>query len=198
MSREPVTPTIPRTAMVLAAGLGTRMRPLTDDWPKPLIEEDGKALIDHVLDELARSGVERAVVNCHYKADKLEAHLTARTTGPAVTLSDEREGLLDSGGGVKKALPLLGEGPFLVVNGDCLWRDGPVRAVDRLAAAWDPERMDALLLMVPLNAIFVGLKWELSIELVFVIILLSVMYVLLHRLEIPHSWPAIVMMMAAC
>lgn len=137
------------TAMVLAAGLGTRMRPLTDDRPKALVEVGGKALIDHVLDRLAAAGVGRAVVNVHYFADRLEAHLRPRTA-PAVVISDEREQLLETGGGLKKARPLLGEAPVLVANIDSVWTEPSVPAVERLAAAWDPGVMDALLLVVPL------------------------------------------------
>lgn len=135
--------------MVLAAGLGTRMRPLTDDRPKALVEVGGKALIDHVLDRLAAAGVGRAVVNVHYFADRLEAHLRPRTA-PAVVISDEREQLLETGGGLKKARPLLGEAPVLVANIDSVWTEPSVPAVERLAAAWDPGVMDALLLVVPL------------------------------------------------
>ena len=138
------------TAMVLAAGLGTRMRPLTDDRPKALVEVAGRALIDHVLDRLAAAGVERAVVNVHYFADRLEAHLKGRTA-PAVTISDERAELLETGGGLKKARPLLGEAPVLAANIDSVWTEPGVPAVERLVAGWDPAVMDALLLVVPLE-----------------------------------------------
>jgi MurNAc alpha-1-phosphate uridylyltransferase len=137
------------TAMVLAAGLGTRMRPLTDDRPKALVEVAGRALIDHVLDRLAAGGVSRAVVNVHYFADRLEAHLKGRA-GPAIVISDERAELLETGGGLKKARPLLGEAPVLVANIDSVWSEPSTPALARLLAAWDPERMDALLLVVPL------------------------------------------------
>ena len=139
----------PNTAMVLAAGLGVRMRPLSDAYPKPLVPLDGKPLIDHVLDRLAAAGVEKAVVNVHYMADRIEAHLTSRTS-PAVEISDERELLLDTGGGVARALGSLGEAPFFVINADILWSDGPGgAALARLAADFDAELMDALLLLVP-------------------------------------------------
>jgi MurNAc alpha-1-phosphate uridylyltransferase len=138
------------TAMVLAAGLGTRMRPLTDDRPKALVEVAGKALVDHVLDRLAEGGVARAVVNVHYFADRLEAHLKPRTA-PAVTISDERAALLETGGGLKKARPLLGEAPVLVANIDSVWTEPGMPAVRRLLEAWDGARMDALLLVVPLE-----------------------------------------------
>ncbi len=141
-----MTAKMPRRAMVLAAGLGTRMRPITETIPKPMVRVGGMTLIDHVLGPLARAGVERAVVNVHHLADKLEAHLAARTA-PQIVISDERERLLDSGGGVKKALPLLGDEPFFVLNADTFWLDGPSPNLPRLAAAWDPEKMDILLLL---------------------------------------------------
>ena len=108
----------PKTAMVLAAGLGTRMRPLTNDRPKALVEVGGRALIDHVLDRLADAGVETAVVNVHWFADRLESHLAARDRGPAIVISDERETLLETGGGLKNAAPLLGGDPVFVANID--------------------------------------------------------------------------------
>jgi len=114
---------IPLRAMVLAAGLGTRMRPLTDSTPKPLVSVDGKALIDHVLDRLAAAGVETAVVNVHYLADQIERHLAGRRT-PKIVISDERGELLDTGGGVVKALPRLGSAPFFHLNSDTIWIDG--------------------------------------------------------------------------
>jgi MurNAc alpha-1-phosphate uridylyltransferase len=138
------------TAMVLAAGLGTRMRPLTDDRSKALVEVGGRALIDHVLDRLAAGGIGRAVVNVHYFADRLEDHLASRTR-PAVAISDERGELLETGGGLKKARPLLGEAPVLVANIDSVWTEPGAPAVERLLRAWDPARMDALLLVVPLD-----------------------------------------------
>jgi MurNAc alpha-1-phosphate uridylyltransferase len=138
----------PRNAMVLAAGLGVRMRPLTDNKPKPLVEVVGKALIDHVLDKLADAGVERAVVNVHYLAEQLERHLAARRR-PRIVISDERSLLLGTGGGVVKALPLLGNAPFFHINSDTIWIDSGTPNLTRLAAAFDPAAMDALLLLAP-------------------------------------------------
>jgi MurNAc alpha-1-phosphate uridylyltransferase len=137
---------IPRHALVLAAGLGTRMRPLTDHRPKPLIEVAGTPLIDHVLDRLAEVGVERAVVNVHYQADLIEQHLRSREH-PQVLISDERDALLDTGGGAARALPLLGDAPFLLLNSDTLWVEAVKPNLARLAGAFDPIRMDALLLV---------------------------------------------------
>lgn len=147
--------TVPRTAMVMAAGLGKRMRPLTATRPKPLVEVAGKPLIDHVFDRLRAGGVERAVVNVHYLADALEAHLRHRVRGIDVVVSDERAQLMETGGGIVHARALIGaqtndEAPFLVVNSDNLWVDGPSDAIRMLAARWDDAVMDALLLMVPL------------------------------------------------
>jgi MurNAc alpha-1-phosphate uridylyltransferase len=136
------------TAMVLAAGLGKRMRPLTASQPKPLIRVSGKALIDYSLDGLAQAGVAKAVVNVHYLADALEAHLAARKRPPAITISDEREQLLETGGGMVKAAPLLPD-PFFCLNSDNIWLDGPRDVFHELSARWEPERMDALLLVVP-------------------------------------------------
>ncbi|MBM3517836.1 MAG: nucleotidyltransferase family protein [Alphaproteobacteria bacterium] len=132
--------------MVLAAGLGTRLRPLTDHRPKPLVQIAGTAMIDHVLDRLAAAGVRRAVVNLHYRGDLLRAHLSGRRE-PAVVFSDETDALLETGGGVKQALSLLGPAPFFAINGDVFWLDGVVPALTRLARAFDPERTDALLLV---------------------------------------------------
>jgi N-acetyl-alpha-D-muramate 1-phosphate uridylyltransferase len=140
--------TTPRTAMVLAAGLGTRMRPLTDSKPKPLVQVAGKALIDHVLDKLAAAGVKTAVVNVHYLADQIERHLAKRKK-PKIVISDERGLLLDTGGGVAKALPLLGDTPFFHVNSDTLWLDGETPNLTRLAQSFDAAKMDALLLLAP-------------------------------------------------
>jgi len=146
---QPAAP-VPKTAMVMAAGLGKRMRPLTVSRPKPLIEVAGKPLIDHVFDRLAAAGVERAVVNVHYLADQLEAHLRARVKGIELAISDERKQLLETGGGLVQARDLLGDQPFLCVNSDNLWVDGPTDAIRLLASQWDDARMDALLLLVPL------------------------------------------------
>ena len=140
----------PKTAMVLAAGLGTRMRPLTDDRPKAMVEVGGKALICHVLDRLADAGAQEAVVNVHYYADLLERHLADRAH-PRVIISDERDLLLETGGGLKKARPLLGDQPIWAANIDSVWIEDAVPALNKLAAAWDPERMDACLLLAPLD-----------------------------------------------
>jgi N-acetyl-alpha-D-muramate 1-phosphate uridylyltransferase len=139
---------VPDRAMVLAAGLGTRMRAFNGQAPKPLVRVGGKALIDHVLDRLADSGVERAVVNVHHLADQIENHLRGRQR-PRIIISDERQGLLGTGGGVVKALAWLGAAPFFHVNSDTIWIDGVRPNLGRLAAAFDPDRMDALLLLAP-------------------------------------------------
>ncbi|MGE5162874.1 MAG: nucleotidyltransferase family protein [Sphingobacteriales bacterium] len=138
----------PRCAMVLAAGLGTRMRPLTDTMPKPLVKVAGKPLIDHVLDRLAEAGVEKAVVNVYHFADQVSQHL-ARRTLPRIVISDERGLLLGTGGGVRKALPELGDAPFFHINSDTIWIDGVKPNLARLAEAFDPAVMDALLLLSP-------------------------------------------------
>ncbi len=142
--------TPPTTAMVLAAGLGTRMRPLTDDRPKALVEVAGKPLIDHMLDRLADAGARTAVVNVHYFADRLEDHLRRRTR-PRIVISNEREQLLETGGGLKKARALLGEDPIWAANIDSVWTEGSTPALTALARAWDPARMDACLLLAPLE-----------------------------------------------
>ena len=134
--------------MVLAAGLGTRMRPLTDHRPKALVEVAGKRLIDHILDRLDSAGVETAVVNVHHFADQMEAHL-ARRISPRVLISDERAGLLDSGGGIARALPLLGREPIFVANIDNIWLEGRRPALEVLAETWDPDRMDLCVLLAP-------------------------------------------------
>lgn len=136
----------PETAMVLAAGLGTRMRPLTEQIPKPLVRLQGRPLIDHVLDRIAAAGIPRAVVNVHHFPDALEQHLAARTT-PKIEISDERGAVLDTGGGVVKALPILGETPFLIHNSDSVWIEGVGSNLHRLFKAWDPDRMDTLMLL---------------------------------------------------
>jgi len=132
--------------MVLAAGLGTRMRPMTDTLPKLLVKVAGQALLDHVLDRLANAGVETAVVNVHHMADQIENHLKGRTR-PRIEISDERGELLDTGGGVVKALKRLGPEPFLHMNSDTLWIEGVTPNLPRLAAGFDPARMDILLLL---------------------------------------------------
>ena len=140
----------PNTAMVLAAGLGTRMRPLTDDRPKALVEVAGQALIDHVLRRLGESGVERAVVNVHWFAERLESHLAARSGGPEIVISDERAELLETGGGLKRAAAILGSDPVFVANIDSVWTDNGApgdSALNQLARLWNPSIMDAALLL---------------------------------------------------
>ena len=136
-----------RKAMVFAAGLGTRMRPLTDNLPKPLLEVAGRTILERILDRLEKAGVEEAVVNTHYFADQVEAKL-ARRRRPKILLSHEDD-LLETGGGVAKALPLLGPGPFYVVNGDVVWSDGARDTLLRLAQSWKKPEMDVLLLIHP-------------------------------------------------
>jgi N-acetyl-alpha-D-muramate 1-phosphate uridylyltransferase len=143
---SPGRSTVPRTAMVLAAGNGIRMRPLTERMPKPLIAVGGKPLLDNVLDRLAATGVETAVVNVHYLADQIERHLAVRRA-PRIVISDERAELLDTGGGVVKALPSLGTTPFYHLNSDTIWIDGVKSNLVRLAESFDAPRMDALLLL---------------------------------------------------
>jgi len=138
-----------KRAMILAAGRGERMRPLTDATPKPLIKVAGRSLLDCALDRLAQHGVEKVVVNCHYLGDQIAAHLAARAQ-PATQLVREDE-LLETGGSVKNALALFGDAPFFVINGDGLWLDGKAPMLRRLEAVWNPERMDALLLLHPLE-----------------------------------------------
>lgn len=136
------------TAMVMAAGLGTRMRPLTDTVPKPLVRVAGKPLIDHSLDAMGEAGVARAVVNVHYLPDLLERHLAERAVLPAVSISDERDLLMETGGGMIKAWPLLPD-PFFCLNSDNIWTDGPLSVFHALSHVWQPQAMDALLLVVP-------------------------------------------------
>src|SRR3954453_11650669 len=138
-------------AMVLAAGLGTRMQPLTDTLPKPLVKVAGKALIDHVLDRLADAGVTGAVVNVHHMADAIEKHLKGRTR-PQIAISDERGELLDTGGGVVNALKLLGDAPFFHLNSDTVWIEGVMPNLGRLAAMFDATQMDILLLLASTTA----------------------------------------------
>jgi MurNAc alpha-1-phosphate uridylyltransferase len=133
--------------MVLAAGLGTRMRPLTDTTPKALVKVAGRTLLDRVLDKLVAAGVERAVVNVHHFADQVEAYLKSRAD-LEILISDERAGLLDSGGGIRHARALLGDDPIYVANIDSLWLEGATPALEALKAAWDPARMEILLLLV--------------------------------------------------
>jgi MurNAc alpha-1-phosphate uridylyltransferase len=138
----------PTKAMVLAAGLGVRMRPLTDNMPKPLVRVAGQPLLDHVLDKLAGAGVAEAVVNVHYLPDQIIEHTRARKQ-PRIIISDERDEVLGTGGAVVKALPLLGNAPFFHINADTMWIDGVRPNLARLAEAFDPARMDILLLMAP-------------------------------------------------
>jgi MurNAc alpha-1-phosphate uridylyltransferase len=140
----------PKTAMVLAAGLGKRMRPITESIPKPLVKIAGKALIDWGLDALERADVGRAVVNVHYLPDQLIDHLSTRRH-PAITISDERDALLDSGGGIVRALPLLGDAPFYILNADTFWIDLADDNLRRLALAWDDGAMDILLMLATLD-----------------------------------------------
>jgi N-acetyl-alpha-D-muramate 1-phosphate uridylyltransferase len=145
------------TAMVFAAGLGTRMRPITDTMPKPLVRIGGRAMLDHMLDRLAEADVTRAIVNVHYLADQIEAHLAGRSK-PRIVISDEREKLLDQGGGIKKILPLLDGQDFIICNTDAVWTEGPQSAIAELKAAWRPDDMDVLLLVAATSA-SVGVDW---------------------------------------
>ncbi|MCQ8782220.1 nucleotidyltransferase family protein [Aurantimonas sp. CSK15Z-1] len=151
MTHDANTPSFrPTRAIVLAAGLGKRMRPITSTIPKPLIEVRGKALIDYGLDALARNGVETVVVNVHYLADLMQAHLRKRRD-MEILISDERDALLDSGGGVVKALPLLGSDPFYLLNADTFWIDGYRDNLDLMHQHWDPRRMDMLMLIADMR-----------------------------------------------
>lgn len=149
---------IPNAAMVFAAGLGTRMRPLTETTPKPLVRVAGQTLLDRALDEFAEAGVTTAIVNVHHLADQIETHLAARSR-PRIIISDERKQLLDQGGGVKKALPLIGDKPFFICNTDAFWHAAPRSNVIALAQAWDGEAMDAALLLAPTRG-SVGVDWD--------------------------------------
>jgi len=137
-----------KAAMIMAAGFGTRMQPLTADLPKPLVVFDGKPLIDHALERLTRAGVKRVVVNVHYLADQMEAHL-AGVEQPEIIISDERSRIMDTGGGIKRALPSLGDQPFIVMNTDSLWAGGAGSNLERLKVTWNGRRMDSLLLLAP-------------------------------------------------
>ncbi len=138
------------TAMLLAAGLGTRMRPLTLETPKPMIEVNGRSLINRLLDKLATAGVQRAVVNVHWLADRMEAHVRQRTD-IEVLISDERDQVLETGGGVVKALPMLGDDPIFILNTDACWQDEGDTTLTDMAARFDPKTMDALLLLAKMN-----------------------------------------------
>jgi MurNAc alpha-1-phosphate uridylyltransferase len=144
--------------MVFAAGLGTRMRPITETTPKPLVSVAGRTLIDRTLDDCAAAGVATAIVNVHHLADQIEAHLATRTD-PRIVVSDERPLLLDQGGGIRKVLPLIGDDPFFVCNTDAFWIDAPQSNLVALARAWDAEKMDAALLLAPTVG-SVGVDWE--------------------------------------
>jgi len=137
------------TAMVMAAGLGTRMRPLTDNRPKPLVEVAGKAMIDHCFEKLVEAGIGKAVVNVHYCADMMEAHLAALAYPIDIRVSDERAQLLETGGGLVQAEPMIAEDIFFCINSDNLWTDGPTNSLHQLSELWNEERMDALLLLIP-------------------------------------------------
>jgi len=149
----------PKRAMILAAGLGKRMRPITVTTPKPLIEVAGRALIDHGLDRLERAGVEQVVVNVHYLADLVSVHV-ARRRRPAIVVSDERARLLDTGGGVHKALPKLGSSPFYLLNSDSFWIEGARPNLDWLASGWHDNAMDALLLVASRLSAFLGVTGQ--------------------------------------
>ena len=145
----PMPQIAPRTAMVLAAGLGTRLRPITDHTPKPLIAVAGRTLLDRCLDRLVEAGVQRAIVNIHWLGSRIREHLRTRHD-IEIIISDETGMLLETGGGIAKALPLLGDAPFFAVNADLIWRDeGTETALQRLAAAFDATKMDGLLLLQP-------------------------------------------------
>ncbi|MES2781245.1 MAG: nucleotidyltransferase family protein [Pseudomonadota bacterium] len=142
------------TAMIMAAGKGTRMMPLTADRPKPLIEVGGVALLDHVLDHLRDAGIGRIVVNVHYRAEQVEQHLAASASDLDVRISDERDLLRDTGGGLVHALPIISDDPFICVNADNWWTNSGENAISRLMAAWDDDRMDVLMLLIPLEAAY--------------------------------------------
>ena len=159
MAPQPAQPRTaqPHTAMVFAAGMGTRMRPITDTLPKPLVRIAGRTMLDHMLDRLDAAGVTRAIVNVHYRADQIEAHLQGRTA-PEIVVSDERARLLDQAGGIRRMLGELGPDPFVICNTDAVWIAGPRPNLPRLFADWDPERMDVLLLVAE-AAGSVGVDW---------------------------------------
>lgn len=142
------------TAMIMAAGKGTRMMPLTADRPKPLIEVGGVALLDHVLDHLRDAGIGKIVVNVHYRAEQVEQHLAASAADLHVRISDERDVLRDTGGGLVHALPIISDDPFICVNADNWWTNAGENAISRLMAAWDDDRMDVLMLLIPLEFAF--------------------------------------------
>lgn len=154
----------PKKAMVLAAGLGTRMRPITDTMPKPLVKVYGKTLLDHGLDALVKAGVEEAIINVHYHADQIESHV-AKRKNLKITISDEREELLDSGGGIANALPLLGKEPFYLVNADSFWVEGYKPNLNRMAEIWNSNDRDIMLLLAGMaNAVGFGSKGDFSMD----------------------------------
>ncbi len=153
----PKVGSLPQAAMVFAAGLGTRMRPLTETTPKPLVRVGGRPLLDHVLDQLAEGDVAKAVVNVHHLGDQIVAHLATRRS-PSIVISDERAKLLDQGGGIKKALPLLGEAPFFICNTDAFWREEGAENIRALARFFDDESMDAALLLAETEG-SLGVDW---------------------------------------
>ena len=154
----------PKKAMILAAGLGTRMRPITDKIPKPLVEVAGKTLLDYGLDALTRSGVEEAIINVHYHAEQIEQHVANRTD-IKITISDEREELLDSGGGIANALPLLGDDPFYLLNADSFWVEGCTQNLSRMSDGWDAQEMDIMLLLSCMKkAVGFGSKGDFSMD----------------------------------
>lgn len=157
MTTKPIARAPLDTAMVFAAGLGTRMRPITNRIPKPLVEIGGRTMLDHMLDRLAEGGVTRAIVNVHHLADQIEAHLNGRTQ-PQIVISDERAKLLDQGGGIKKVLPLIDNADFFICNTDAVWLEGPHSTVAAMREAWRPDEMDILLLVAATSG-SVGVDW---------------------------------------
>lgn len=157
MTTKPIARAPLDTAMVFAAGLGTRMRPITNHIPKPLVEIGGRTMLDHMLDRLAEGGVTRAIVNVHHLADQIETHLNGRTR-PQIVISDERAKLLDQGGGIRKVLPLIGDADFFICNTDAVWLEGPHSTIAAMREAWRPDEMDILLLVAATSG-SVGVDW---------------------------------------
>jgi len=141
-----MTNSLPQNAMILAAGFGKRMRPITDKTPKPMLKVEGRSLLDHSIDHLVAAGVARVVINIHHLGQQIEQHISRRSD-IEIVISDETDEILETGGGVTKALPHLGDDPFFVINGDALWLDGPTPALQRLAESWNEEQMDGFLLL---------------------------------------------------
>ena len=148
---------MPDHVMVFAAGLGTRMRPVTNTMPKPMIPIAGRPMLDHMLDRFAAAGVANAIVNVHYLGEQIIDHVTSRTQ-PKITISDERAKLLDQGGGIKKVLPQLGDAAFFICNTDALWVEKEHDNIKRLAAAWNPDTMDILMLVAD-RVTSIGVDW---------------------------------------